>query len=445
MRRRLALSAAAVTAMVVIAFVVPLGFVVKLLSTERATDSAQLEAHSLADVLGVFSDRSKVAQLVDQANARGSRTATIYLPNGDVIGPPIPGGANLERARKGTSFTTGAGNGRAVLAPVRTLDGSTSVVRVEIPAALLNRGVTRAWALLAALGLALVGLSVLLADRLARRLVRPMGQLANVAQRLETGDLTARVEPAGPAEVAHVGQAFNRLGERIGELVTAEREAAADLSHRLRTPITALRLDADGLDDPLERDRIGAAVDALEVAISQVIAEARQPRRPVGPRSCDLVATTRARAAFWAALAEVQTRPCSLDLPPDTIEVGASSADLAAALDALVANVFAHTPEGTAFHISVARAGDGGVLVVADDGPGFPPGLRPSRGKSTAGSTGLGLDIARAVAEGCGGHMRTTASRHGGGRVELALKRAPAAVPAPAPVSASGSSSRQGR
>src|SRR6202022_4016892 len=120
-----------------------------------------------------------------------------------------------------------------------------------------------------------------------------------------------------------------------------------------------------------------------------------------------------------------------------------STADLAATIDALVANVFAHTPEGTAFHISVARAGDGGVLVVADEGPGFPPGLRPSRGKSTAGSTGLGLDIARAVAEGCGGRMRTTASHNGGGRVELVLKRAPG-VPAAAPVSATGTSSRTG-
>jgi signal transduction histidine kinase len=444
MRRRLALSAAAVTAMVVIAFVIPLAFVVKLLSTERATDSAQLEAQSLADVLGVFSDRSKVAQLVDQANARGLRTATIYLSTGDVIGPRIPDPTNLKRARAGASFTTSEGNGRVVVVPVKAIDGSTNVVRVEIPAALLNRGVTRAWALLAALGLALVGLSVLLADRLARSLVRPMGQLATVAQQLETGDLTARVAPAGPDEVAHVGQAVNRLAERIGELVAAEREAAADLSHRLRTPLTALRLDADGLGDPLDRDRVGAAVDALETAISQVIAEARQPRRPSGPRACDLVATTRARAAFWAALAEVQSRPCSLDLPPDAIEVGASSGDLAAALDALVANVFAHTPEGTAFHISVARAGDGGVLVVADEGPGFPPGLRPSRGKSTVGSTGLGLDIARAVAEGCGGRMRTTASRNGGGRVELVLKRAPAKAPA-APVSASGGSSRPGR
>ncbi|HEY2303858.1 MAG TPA: HAMP domain-containing sensor histidine kinase [Acidimicrobiales bacterium] len=441
MRRRLALSAAAVTAMVVIAFVVPLAFVVKLLSNERATDGARLEAQSLADVLGVFTDRTKVAQLVDEANGRGRRTVTIYLSNGDIVGPPVPGGASLQRARQGASFTTSAAGGEAVLVPVRSPDGGISVVRVAVPAAVLNRGVTRTWALLAALGVALVALSVVLADRLARSLVRPMGQLAVVAEQLETGDLSARVAPAGPAEVAHVGQAVNQLAERIGELVATEREAAADLSHRLRTPLTALRLDADGLDDPLERDRVGAAVDALETAISQVIAEARQPRRPVGARSCDLVATTRARAAFWAALAEVQTRPCSLDLPPDTIEVGASRTDLAAALDALVANVFAHTPEGTAFEISVARAGDGGVLVVADEGPGFPPGLRPTRGKSTVGSTGLGLDIARAVAESCGGRMRTTASSRGGGRVELVLRRAPVEPLPPA----TGVVSRQGR
>jgi signal transduction histidine kinase len=424
MRRRLALSAVAVTTMVVVAFVIPLAFVVKVLASSRATDRAQLEAQVLADALATVSDRGTLARLVNQANAGGARPTTVFLPDGQVLGSPAPAGSNLQLARQGRAFTATSGSGRAVYIPVRTEDGSTSVVRVFVPGAQLTRGVARAWGILGLLGVTLIGLSVLLADRLARSLVRPMSDLAAFTHQLERGDLGARIKPTGPAEVASIGHAVNLLAGRIGELVAAEREAAADVSHRLRTPLTALRLDAEGLADPMEKLRLSADVDALEHAISQVIHEARQPPRPGDQGRCDLVATTRTRAAFWSALARIQRRPCSVDLPrTDTLDVATSASDLAAALDALVANVFAHTPEGTGFRISVSGSDDGGVLVVEDDGPGFPPGDVLSRGRSTAGSTGLGLDIARAVAERSSGRILVGKSATGGGRVELALTR----------------------
>ena len=85
------------------------------------------------------------------------------------------------------------------------------------------------------------------ADRVARGVVRPVADLAHTAERLGAGDLDARVEPAGPPEIVEVGHTLNRLAGRIVELLAAERELVADLSHRLRTPITALRLDAEAL------------------------------------------------------------------------------------------------------------------------------------------------------------------------------------------------------
>jgi len=420
----LALSAVAVTTMVVVAFVVPLAVVVKVLAAARATDRAQLEAQVIADALATVTDLGALARLVDQANAGALQPTTVFLPDGQVLGFPAAAGPDLQLARQGRAFTATAGAGRAVFVPIRTADGLTSVVRVGVPAAQVTRGVARAWAMLAALGVALIALSVGLADRLARSLVRPMSELASVTHQLEGGNLAARVEPTGPPEVAGIGHAVNLLAARIGDMLAAEREAAADVSHRLRTPLTALRLDVEGLADSLERARLSCDVDALQHAISQVIYEARQPLRAGGQRPCDLVVTTRSRAAFWTALARIERRPCSVDVPrSETIEVETSASELAAAIDALVANVFAHTPEGTGFRITVARAGDGGMLVVEDDGPGFPPGLKPSRGRSTAGSTGLGMDIARAVAEGSGGRMQVEKGLNGGGRVELLLGR----------------------
>ena len=69
------------------------------------------------------------------------------------------------------------------------------------------------------------------------------------AERLGRGDLDARVEPGGPDEVREVGAALNRLAARISELLAREREEVADLSHRLRTPVTALRLDVESLPE----------------------------------------------------------------------------------------------------------------------------------------------------------------------------------------------------
>ncbi|MBO3743413.1 ATP-binding protein, partial [Actinoplanes flavus] len=87
------------------------------------------------------------------------------------------------------------------------------------------------------------------------------------------------------------------------------------------------------------------------------------------------------------------------DLPAGPVPVAAAADDLAAALDALLGNVFAHTPDGTPLSVTLtARPGGGAVLTVADSGPGFPSGGAARRGASGDDSTGLGLDIARQVA-----------------------------------------------
>ena len=92
-------------------------------------------------------------------------------------------------------------------------------------------------------------------------------------------------------------------------------------------------------------------------------------------------------------------------------------------MDALLGNVFAHTPDGTAFGVELsARTGGGARIVVHDDGPGLPPGTDPtSRGVSGGGSTGLGLDIARRTADQGGGALTVHSPAGGGLRVELKL------------------------
>jgi signal transduction histidine kinase len=199
----------------------------------------------------------------------------------------------------------------------------------------------------------------------------------------------------------------------------------ADLSHRLRTPITALRLDSEGLREPSEAARIGADVDALERAVDDVIQAAR--RQPVEDPAVDAVDVVGQRVAFWSALAVDQDRILHVRMPRGPLQVALSSADLGAAVDALIENALSYTPEGKAIHVSLdPRPAGRAVLIVEDEGPGF-VGDPLARGTSGTGSTGLGLDIVRRTAQGSGGELRLGASEHGGAsiRVELGSPRSP--------------------
>src|SRR5205823_8732246 len=127
-----------------------------------------------------------------------------------------------------------------------------------------------------------------------------------------------------------------------------------------RTPLTVLRLDAEGLDNPAEARRLADDVDELERAVTGVIRQARKPvQADVVAAETDAAQVAEDRLAFWALLAEDQERPFELvrvgpegqEAPLSTTTVAVSPDELEAALDALLGNVFAHTDEGTAFRV----------------------------------------------------------------------------------------------
>lgn len=423
MRRQLALTTAAIASLIVIAFLAPLGLLIRSLAEDRALSSAEQTAAALAPLLATTEDPSTLASVVEGFDGADDRSVSVVLADDAVLGAATELDDAVALARQGRAFTTTGTDGSAVvLVPVVGADG-VSVVRVVVPEADLHEGVTGAWLLLGALAVGLVAVAVVVADRLARSVVRPMADVAVVAERLGEGELDARAEPAGPPEVVEVATTLNRLAERIQVLLDAEREAVADLSHRLRTPITALRLDADGLRDPAERERLAADVDAVALAVDRLIGEARRTSRADAGAHADLAAVVRDRGAFWAPLAEDQGRPWAVAAPDEPVLVGVHADDLAAALDALLGNVMAHTDEGVGCTVTAeARGGGGGRLVVEDDGPGLPAGQAVlARGESGGGSTGLGLDIARSTAEASGGAIHLETGAAGGARIVLDL------------------------
>jgi signal transduction histidine kinase len=426
MRRRLALLVAATTSIVVAAFLAPLLLLAREIAADRAVSAGANDAQNVAVLVGVATGRSELADLVAATNQTAGRATSVLLPGGDTIGPPVPASARVELARSGRAFTASVGGGREILVPVETTAGR-AVVRTAVSAALVRRGVPIALAVLLGLGVGLVVLAVIVADRLARWTLRPVSALADAARRLAHGDLTARVRPDGPHELVEVCAAVNLLAQRIGELLAHERESVADLSHRLRTPLTALRLEAHGLADPAESGRMLELVSTVERTVDRIIDEARRPVRAGVAASCDAVAVIRRRVAFWAPLAEDQDRGMTLSLPPGPRQVRLPVGDLSAVVDALLENVFAHTPDGTPFAVRLAPLPDGGVsLVVSDRGPGLPGGEVTRRGLSHGGSTGLGLDIVRRAAEASGGAVLLERSPAGGAQIRVDLGAATA-------------------
>jgi signal transduction histidine kinase len=251
---------------------------------------------------------------------------------------------------------------------------------------------------------------------MARSVTKPMNTLTAIARRLAAGDLDARSQVGGSPEVVEVSRALDMLAMRIGDLLQSEREHAADLSHSLRTPLTALRLDAERLGDNAEAQRIIAAVDDLEVAVTNVIADTRRERRPAGGEGIDLGEVVRERIAFWEVLARAQGRSLDVRLWGNPLPVRAARHDVQQLVDVLVDNVLRHTPSGGPARVTTSiRPGGGALLVVEDAGPGF------GRSRPSPDGSGRGIEIARRIAAHSGGSVALGHSELGGGRVEVAL------------------------
>ncbi|SDI93808.1 Signal transduction histidine kinase [Frankineae bacterium MT45] len=471
MRRRILLLVIGVIALVLVCAAVPLAILVRSSVGDRAGQAAVSQANDVARTIRFSSpSTATLKSYLDNLNAQNpSLNTSVTLSDGTVLGEPppadarivppegafptpisaagsapatpaatpsgggnFPGGPLVDRVPGG-----GGGDGQAQLRPAASGQVATTVVpttdgrylvQVYISDADRYSGVYRWWALLAGVGVLLLLIGAGVAELFTRRIVRPLTDTARTANRIEAGDLTARAPTDGPREIAAVGEALNALADRIDALIAEERETVADLSHRLRTPLTALRLDAESLQNPAEAERIGEDVSAFERTLTAVIRAARRPQREGRIASADLTPVVTERVEFWSALAEDQGRTHTVEIPEEPVFVRASAEDLAAAVDALLENVIAHTPEGTSFSVRLILSTEEAALVIADDGPGLPADAAV-RGRSDRGSTGLGLDIARRSAEAGGGSMEIGRSANGGASITLHFVRVRSTTP----------------
>jgi signal transduction histidine kinase len=400
MRRRLVVVSAAVTAMVAVAFLAPLFVMVHDLARDRVINRAERDVEEVARVLTLLVPNRTLDEAVEVIGEVSFPTTTVSISTaeGTVLGPAPDDDEELWRAFAGTSFRATVTGGEAVYVPLELPETPTLVIRGFVSSEDLTAGVASSWLTLGGLGLLLTAIATLVADRLGRSIVRPVMSLSESTVALGEGDLSVRVDPDGPPEIREVGVQFNRLAERITALLQSERENAADLSHRLRTPLTAMRLDAEALPQGEAREKVLDDLAELERMVSFVIEEARRPIK-TRDEMVDVLAVVRQRIAFWGALADEQGRTITSELPTSQMLVRLGPRDTEALIDAVLENAFAHTPDGTRIHIALEETATRAILRFEDDGPGFPDDQVLERGRSGGSGTGLGLDIVRRTAE----------------------------------------------
>lgn len=425
----------AIASLVALAFLIPLGLLVQQLAHERALAQAERQTAIVVSVLAVTTDPNAVEQVIASTQHGPGHLAVHGLSDTPVGDSHAAADDIALAAGQRQTVIAPVPGGLAYLEPIEVGDGEIAVVEVHIPEAALTGGVRAAWWALAAVAAGLVIGAAVVGDRLAVRLVRPARALADAATALGDGDLDVRVPLQGPREFAEAGYAFNQMADRLVALRTAEREMVADLSHRLRTPLTGLRLDVEALEaagDPTDLGedsdrrrtvaRVRQALATLEHEIDVLIRTTRQATASDEPvrGSCDASQVVAERMSFWSAVAADQDRPCQVFGTHERAPVGVPASELGAALDAVLGNAFRYTPQGTALEVAVSRH-DGWVAVRVDDaGSGIPdPDRALRRGASDRGSTGLGLDIARRVAQAGGGSVSLGRGRLGGASVVM--------------------------
>lgn len=424
------------TSIVALVFLIPLGVTLQQETRQEAIADATRRAGVVSGALQVGADPEVLRRVVDGTSDDSRLRPVVHgLETG---GTPVASADDVARAgADGEPTVVDVPGGVARLEPV-TVGERIVVVEAFVPEEILTEGAGGSWLVLTIIAVGLVIASVIVVDRLAARAVASARGLVKAALAVGDGDLEMRIQPTGPRELAEAGYAFNRMADRLVTSRTDERELVADLSHRLRTPLTVLRLDADALDSDdtsvgsfsaaeLDRRRtirrIRQAIVTLEGEIDVLINTTRKTvSHEAGPGMCDVSEVVRDRMVFWAALAGDQNRSYRVTGAQLRIPVPVARAEFAAALDAVLGNVFRYTPQGTAFEVAVSRR-DGYVAVRVDDaGPGIAdPERALRRGASDRGSTGLGLDIARRVALQANGSVSIDRARIGGASVVMLL------------------------
>ena len=396
MRRRLLFSTLAVAVTAVVLFGLPLAFVLMRLQNNAAHQLVQRDATTVARTLqnrlrsGLPPDPTDAA---DAAHSLPDRFVSISRDGGVPVtfgGPPGPGDVITARAV--------------------TKNFKVTVIADDSVA---TEGVTKALVVTGSLAVLAVAVAVALAMFQARRLSRPLQDLAGAADRLGSGDARPLGCRYGVAELDRVAEGLDESAQRINDMLTAEREFAADASHQLRTPLTALSMRLEEMvaaaDQPAVVREEGAAAlvqtERLAEVVSQLLGRTRSPAGGSRKRVSidDVVAQ---QVVEWDPAFRRKNR--KLEVAGDkNLRAYGKPGTLSQVIATLLDNALVHGAGDVT--IRTSRTPNSVVIEVRDEGKGVPAELAPRIFERSVsgkpGGTGLGLALARSIAVADGGNV----------------------------------------
>ncbi|MET0238183.1 MAG: ATP-binding protein [Kibdelosporangium sp.] len=289
-------------------------------------------------------------------------------------------------------------------------------VTVQLPAAPTRARQTQVAGLVVLVIVITIAIATGVAIVTARRLAQPLGHVANRAGRLGAGDFRPDSRRYGVAELDRVAEALDTSGGALAELVQRERDLVGDVSHQLRSRLTALQLRLEALTHTSDDENRADAVAALEQAerlgdvLSELLAAAREARA-TDAEPLDLAAALPEIVNEWREPLRSKGRALRLRVHGRPM-AKATTARLREVIGVLLDNASRHGAGQVSLNV---RGGEATVAIeVSDSGNGVPDELVAhifDRGVSGVGSTGVGLALARALVESDGGRLELSIPR----------------------------------
>jgi signal transduction histidine kinase len=409
MRRRIAVALLGVTTLALVAFGVPLGAAVARLVRQQAVLRLEREASRASVEVSVPLDAGSDPSDLPRPD-KGTSLALYdglgvkVFGSGPASEDPVTAHAASGMVADGT-----VGDELVVAVPLVFNEEVVATVRASTPSSRVDRLVWLAIGAVVVVALAVLGVSAVIAGIVASRLAAPVTALVSSMGRLREGDLSARAPRSGVAELDAAAVALDDAATRFGGMLERERAFSADASHQLRTPLAALRLNAEAAladPDPAAREErlqaVVAATERLERTVVDLLALVRNPEP--GRDRFDLVPLVDEVKTTWhgplAAAGRRLTVRAEAGLPP----CRASRAAVSEILSVLVGNALEHG-EG-AVEVRVAGTASGALLVeVEDEGHLAVDPVGIFRREPGPDGHGIGLGLARTLAEAEGARL----------------------------------------
>jgi signal transduction histidine kinase len=303
---------------------------------------------------------------------------------------------------------------------VKLADGHWLNVKTEVGA------YGPAWAFQSLIALFVAGFAIIaIVIVVVRRITRPLRSLTEAAEGLGRGEKGEDIEPEGPEDMRRTIDAFNRMRHRLERFIEDRTNMLAAVSHDLKTPITALRIRAEFIEDAELKEKIIQTLDEMQAITESTLSFAREEAEREQNRRTDLT------ALLESLCGDYTDRGDQVDFSSSSrIVMSCRPTSLKRALNNVLENAIAYG-ERAYIELSYNADTDLATLTIDDDGPGIPESdlervfqpfvrVETSRSRETGG-TGLGLAIARSIIRGHGGDISLT-NRKAGGREEGGLR-----------------------